>query len=195
MNNASYLLPIHSRMQVQTLVFIVVAALWLQSEVSSLRSNELLDLQARMGAAIQRIAELEAALQRCGNPGGSRPAGNDDTRAIIRDNKFRRTPRISPHNSARSPGSEHLLYCNNAPADNVKLRTRQVGKVLLLHRNNTTSDLLPAWFPAYSQVARYAAAVGSTVLHTQVLGCTSRLFIECSFVSIPNRCWTILKSF
>lgn len=96
----------------------------MQTEVASLRSNELLDLQSRMGAAMQRIAELEAALQRGGNTGSSRPTGNDDTRAVIRDNKFRRTPRISPHNSARSPTSDH--YGGSAPADNVKLRTRQV---------------------------------------------------------------------
>lgn len=99
----------------------------LQSEVGNLRSNELVDLQSRMGAAMHRIAELEAALQRRDTASG-RPAGSDDTRAVIRDNKLRRTPRISPHNSARSPTSDHTVYgTGNAPADNVKLRTRQVG--------------------------------------------------------------------
>jgi hypothetical protein len=97
----------------------------LQGEVGNLRSNELLDLQSRMGAAMQRIAELEAALQRSHGTAGNRPAGNDDTRAVIRDNKFRRTPRISPHNSARSPGSDPSAFASNT-SDNVKMRTRQV---------------------------------------------------------------------
>lgn len=96
-----------------------------QGEVGNLRSNELLDLQSRMGAAMQRIAELETALQRSNGTAGSRPAGNDDTRAVIRDNKFRRTPRISPHNSARSPGSDPSAFAGSA-SDNVKMRTRQV---------------------------------------------------------------------
>ncbi|WIA09202.1 hypothetical protein OEZ85_008612 [Tetradesmus obliquus] len=96
-----------------------------KGEVGNLRSNELLDLQSRMGAAMQRIAELETALQRSNGTAGSRPAGNDDTRAVIRDNKFRRTPRISPHNSARSPGSDPSAFAGSA-SDNVKMRTRQV---------------------------------------------------------------------
>lgn len=97
--------------------------------MGNLRSNELLDLQSRMGAAMHRIAELEAALQRTDST-CSRPAPSDDTRAVIRDNKSRRTPRISPHNSARSPTSDHTVYgVGTAPADNVKLRTRQVGTV------------------------------------------------------------------
>lgn len=95
--------------------------------MASFRSNEVLDLQSRMGSAMQRIAELEAALQRGGgNSGGSRPAGNDDTRAVIRDNKSRRTPRISPRNSARSPNSDHLYGNGAAQGDNAKARTRQV---------------------------------------------------------------------
>ncbi|KAF8073005.1 E3 ubiquitin-protein ligase TOM1-like [Scenedesmus sp. PABB004] len=103
-----------------------------KSEVGSLRSNELADMHARMGVAMQRIAELEAAVQRGGGGAGagpSRPNGNDDTRAVIRDNKFRRTPRISPHGSARSPGAEPALFAGGGAgggADNVKMRTRQV---------------------------------------------------------------------
>jgi hypothetical protein len=102
-----------------------------QLEAASLRSNELVDLQARMAAAMQRIAELEAATQRS-HPAGARPNGNDDTRAVIRDNKFRRTPRMSPHGSSRSPGADPYLYSSGDAAtaaasnDNVKLRTRQV---------------------------------------------------------------------
>lgn len=106
----------------------------LQLEAASLRSNELVDLQTRMGAAMQRIAELEAAMQRSSHTAAARPNSNDDTRAVIRDNKFRRTPRISPHSSSRSPGADPYLYgsgnaaaaAGTASADNVKLRTRQV---------------------------------------------------------------------
>lgn len=103
----------------------------MQLEAASLRSNELVDLQARMAAAMQRIAELEATTQRS-HPAGARPNGNDDTRAVIRDNKFRRTPRMSPHGSSRSPGADPYLYSSGDAAsagatnDNVKLRTRQV---------------------------------------------------------------------
>jgi hypothetical protein len=117
------------------------AALWFSSaaqlEAASLRSNELVDLQARMAAAMQRIAELEAATQR-NHPSGARPNSNDDTRAVIRDNKFRRTPRISPHTSSRSPGADPYLYSGDAAGaaatgDNVKLRTRQVIVVAVGH--------------------------------------------------------------
>lgn len=100
-----------------------------------MRSNELLDLQTRMAAAMQRIAELEAATQRS-HPAGARPNSNDDTRAVIRDNKFRRTPRMSPHTSSRSPGADPYLYSGGDAAgaassgDNVKLRTRQVGAAM-----------------------------------------------------------------
>jgi hypothetical protein len=108
-----------------------------QLEAASLRSNELVDLQARMAAAMQRIAELEAATQRS-HPSGARPNSNDDTRAVIRDNKFRRTPRISPITSSRSPGADPYLYSGDAAAaaatgDNVKLRTRQVTVVAVGH--------------------------------------------------------------
>lgn len=95
-----------------------------------MRRNEVVDLQSRMGAAMQRIAELEASLQAyLDHPAGARPNNNDDTRAVIRDNKFRRTPRMSPHGNAHSPGADPCLYggaTSSAAADNVKLRTRQV---------------------------------------------------------------------
>jgi hypothetical protein len=98
--------------------------------VSSLRSNELMDLQARMAAAMQRIAELETAVQRNCGTAGSRPAGNDDTRAVIRDNKFRRQHRVSPHNSARSPNADDSLYnSGSSNGDTVKQRTRQVCRI------------------------------------------------------------------
>lgn len=89
-----------------------------------------------MAAAMQRIAELEATTQR-GHLSGARPNSNDDTRAVIRDNKFRRTPRMSPHTSSRSPGADPYLYSSTdaaaaaASGDNVKLRTRQVRSVVL----------------------------------------------------------------
>lgn len=94
-----------------------------QGEVKNLRSNELMELQQRMAAAMQRIAELEATVQRGGAAAGPRPVGMDDTRSIIRDNKSRRTPRMSPRSSLKSP----IPDANVSSQDNVKLRTRQVG--------------------------------------------------------------------
>jgi protein-L-isoaspartate O-methyltransferase len=130
----------------------------IQAETGSLRSNELLDLQTRMGAAMQRIAELETALQRGGGGSGGaaaalRPAAsNDDTRAVIRDNKFRRTPRISPHGSARSPGSEAAGALGSSGAcctENIKTRTRQVRSATL------ATTLLPLlYLPAVLPVGR-----------------------------------------
>jgi hypothetical protein len=91
-------------------------------EVGSLRSNELMDMHTRMAAAMQRIAELEAAMQRVGGIGTPiRPGAMDDTRATVKDAKPRKTPRMSPHGSARSQDGNH------ASIDNVKTRTRQVS--------------------------------------------------------------------
>lgn len=126
----------------------------LQLESASLRSNELMDLQTRMGAAMQRIAELEAVTQRGGHPSGARPNSNDDTRAVIRDNKFRRTPRMSPHGSSRSPGADPYLYGGGsaaaaASADNVKLRTRQVRLELCKHTALSKHISIPTAYGMY----------------------------------------------
>jgi hypothetical protein len=77
---------------------------------------------------MQRIAELETTLQRSAGAAGPRPAGTDDTRAVIRDtprsSRQRRTPRMSPRSSLRSPGSEPVFAAADA---NLKVRLRQLG--------------------------------------------------------------------
>lgn len=87
--------------------------------MGSLRSNELSDLQHRMGAALARIAELELAAARSGGHAGPRPMGMDDTRAVIKDAKLRKTPRMSPRNQTASPTGD------GGSAGGIKLRGRQ----------------------------------------------------------------------
>ncbi len=102
--------------------------------MGSLRSHELSDLQQRMAASMQRIADLEIALSRASGPGTAlNPAGAaraDDTHVVVRDARpSRKTPRVamSPRGgAARSPSGNDPSIFNDSAATTMKLRTRQV---------------------------------------------------------------------
>lgn len=95
-----------------------------KSDMASIKNHEFAEMQSRVSTAMQRVADLEATLAqiqranpsnpvaRAGSPMVVRvssplaragtPGSCDDVRATIRDNKSRKTPRLSPHGN-KSP--------------------------------------------------------------------------------------------